>query len=130
MWSLTKTWQLVAPCVCRQSSLSRHRVPFIVNPSQAKASMFSNSWRTHSVLSFSPAPPPPPPHGGHFGQDAPQMPSLIALIPPSELFISGTLVCIEILVQILKHILQTIIFLSYYTDKDCTGTTITVMKGV
>ena len=89
-----------------------------------------NFQKIFPVLSFSPPKRGLALHGGHFGQDAPQMPSLIALIPPSELFISGTLVCIEILVQILKHILQTIIFLSYYTDKDCTGTTITVMKGV
>ena len=70
------------------------------------------------------------PHGGHFGQDAPQMPSLVGLGPPSKLFISCKLVCIEVLIQMLKHILQTIIFLMYYTDKDCAGTTIMVMKGV
>ena len=48
------------------------------------------------------------------------MPSLIGLGPPSKLFISGTLVYIEILIQMLKNILQTIIFLLYYTEKDCT----------
>ena len=40
-----------------------------------------------SVLSFSPQRRLAP-HGGHFGQDAPQMPSLIGLGPPSKLFIS------------------------------------------
>ena len=41
-----------------------------------------------AVLSFSPPQRGLAPHGGHFDQDAPQMPSLISLGPPSKLFIS------------------------------------------
>ena len=78
---------------------------------------------SNAVLSFYPPKETCPPWGS-FWSRCPQMPPLICLGPPLKLFISGTLVCIEILIQMLKHILQTIIFLLYYTDEDCTLCTI------